>query len=70
MFEQDGVTPLLIASQGGHVLSAQLLLENKADVNLANKVRGDFRWLRMMMVMVMKTAMVSQYNGKSALTML
>jgi hypothetical protein len=36
---QHGNTALMLAAWYGHVEAAQLLLESKADVNAANKVR-------------------------------
>ena len=35
---QDGVTPLIAASCNGHVDALKLLIANKADVNLTDKV--------------------------------
>ena len=35
---QNGSTPAYIASQYGHTETVALLLENKADINSANKV--------------------------------
>ena len=36
---QDGITALISASDSGHALVVMLLLEAKADVDLANNVR-------------------------------
>ena len=35
---QDGVTPLIAASHGGHTLVVKLLLEAKAKIDVQNKV--------------------------------
>ena len=37
-YPQDGDTPLCQASSNGHTAVVRLLLENKADPNISNKV--------------------------------
>ena len=39
LFPQDGQTALMLASDSGHIVVAQLLLSNGAQVDLQDKVR-------------------------------
>jgi Ankyrin repeats (many copies) len=45
ILEQDGLTALMMASGKGHASVVTLLLDAKADVNLANNVRHSVRYL-------------------------
>ncbi len=43
LYGQDGDTPILKASESGHTKVVRLLLDSKADANLAKKVAGTYQ---------------------------
>ena len=64
---QDGVTPIIFASQEGHVTVVRLLLEKGADVNICDMVVMDFvsctcMWMFSHLAVCVLTHMSSMYR--------
>ena len=59
---QDGVTPLIIASQKGHSDVVNILLRNGADVNLALNVSNDMITLTIHIVIENMLVKVIEYG--------